>query len=106
MLADFLKDYLPIILFLVIALGLSMAFVAINYLASPKNPDPEQNFIHNQFFQISLQMDKHVWMTVHSEVIHIPGVMSKTLGVIVPQHHFWNFYPDFIARDWFNHQRC
>ena len=42
MLADFLKDYLPIILFLVIALGLSMAFVAVNYLASPKNPDPEK----------------------------------------------------------------
>ena len=42
MLAEFLKDYLSIILFLVIALGLSMAFVAINYLASPKKPDPEK----------------------------------------------------------------
>ena len=42
MLADFLKDYLPIILFLIIALGLSILFIAINYLASPKNPDPEK----------------------------------------------------------------
>ena len=42
MLAEFLKDYLSIILFLVIALGLSSAFVAINYLASPKKPDPEK----------------------------------------------------------------
>ena len=42
MLAEFLKDYLSIILFLLIALGLSFAFVAINYLASPKNPDPEK----------------------------------------------------------------
>ena len=42
MLAEFLKDYLSIILFLVIALWLSMAFVAINYLASPKKPDPEK----------------------------------------------------------------
>ena len=42
MLADFLLDYLPIIIFLVIALVLSFAFVAINYLASPKNPDPEK----------------------------------------------------------------
>ena len=42
MLGEFLKDYLPIILFLIIALGLSMAFVAINYLASPKKPDPEK----------------------------------------------------------------
>ena len=42
MLAEFLKDYLPIILFLVIALGLSLAFVAINYIAAPSKPDPEQ----------------------------------------------------------------
>ena len=42
MLAEFLKDYLPIILFLIIALGLSLAFVAINYIASPSNPDPEK----------------------------------------------------------------
>ena len=45
MLAEFLKDYLSIILFLVIALGLSMAFVAINYLASPKKPDPDLVFL-------------------------------------------------------------
>ena len=42
MLADFLKDYLPIIIFLIIALGLSLAFIAINYLASPNKPDPEK----------------------------------------------------------------
>ena len=42
MLADFLTDYFPIILFLIIALGLSILFIAINYLASPKNPDPEK----------------------------------------------------------------
>ena len=42
MLAEFLKDYLSIIIFLILALGLSAAFIAINYLASPKNPDPEK----------------------------------------------------------------
>ena len=42
MLAEFLKDYLPIILFLIIALGLSMAFIVVNYFLSPKNPDPEK----------------------------------------------------------------
>ena len=36
MLAEFLKDYLPIIVFLLVALVLSVAFVAVNYLASPK----------------------------------------------------------------------
>ena len=42
MLSDFLKDYLSIIIFLVISLGLSVAFVVINFILSPKNPDPEK----------------------------------------------------------------
>ena len=42
MTAEFLKNYLPIILFLIIALGLSCAFVVINFILSPKNPDPEK----------------------------------------------------------------
>ena len=42
MTAEFLKDYLPIIIFLVIALGLSCAFIVINFILSPKNPDPEK----------------------------------------------------------------
>ena len=40
--AELLKDYFPIILFLIIALGLSLAFVAINYIAAPSKPDPEK----------------------------------------------------------------
>ena len=41
MTADFLKDYLPIILFLVIAFGLSCVFIILNYLdiASKKLED-------------------------------------------------------------------
>ena len=42
MTAEFLKDYLPIILFLIIALGLSSAFVVVNFILSPKHPDPEK----------------------------------------------------------------
>ena len=42
MLADFLKDYFPIIIFLVLALGLSCAFVVVNFILSPKKPDPEK----------------------------------------------------------------
>ena len=42
MLSEFLKDYLPIIIFLIIALGLSCAFVVINFILSPKKPDPEK----------------------------------------------------------------
>ena len=42
MLSDFLKDYLPIIIFLVLALGLSCAFVIVNFILSPKKPDVEK----------------------------------------------------------------
>ena len=42
MLTDFLKDYLSIIIFLFIALGLSVGFIVLNFLLSPKNPDPEK----------------------------------------------------------------
>ena len=42
MLSDFLKDYLPIVLFLIIAFGLSCVFVVINFILSPKKPDPEK----------------------------------------------------------------
>ena len=42
MLTDFLKDYLSIIIFLFIALGLSVGFIVLNCLFSPKNPDPEK----------------------------------------------------------------
>ena len=42
MMTDFLKDYLSIIIFLFIALGLSVGFIVLNFLFSPKNPDPEK----------------------------------------------------------------
>jgi len=42
MLTDFLKDYFSIIIFFVIALGLSCVFIILNYILSPKNPDPEK----------------------------------------------------------------
>jgi NADH-quinone oxidoreductase subunit A len=42
MLSDFLQDYLSIIIFLVLALGLSCAFVVVNFILSPNKPDPEK----------------------------------------------------------------
>ena len=42
MFLEYLKDYFPIILFLVIALSLSITFVVLNYILSPKKPDPEK----------------------------------------------------------------
>ncbi len=39
---DFLNNYLTIIIFLAIALILSLGFLILNYAFSPKNPDPEK----------------------------------------------------------------
>ena len=39
---EFLKDYFSIILFLIIALVLSCGFILLNFVFSPKNPDPEK----------------------------------------------------------------
>ena len=42
MLIDFLRDYLSIMIFLFIALSLSVGFIVLNFLFSPKNPDAEK----------------------------------------------------------------
>ena len=42
MFTDFLNNYLSIIIFLFIALFLSIGFILLNFLFSPKNPDPEK----------------------------------------------------------------
>ena len=39
---EFLDNYLTIIIFLTIALLLSLGFVVLNFALSPKNPDPEK----------------------------------------------------------------
>ena len=42
MLVNFLENYLSIIIFLFIALSLSVGFIILNFLFSPKNPNPEK----------------------------------------------------------------
>ena len=42
MIYNFLSDYFSIILFLFIAIVLSVGFVVANFLAAPNNPDPEK----------------------------------------------------------------
>ena len=42
MIYNFLTDYLSIIIFLFLALLISIGFILINFISSPKNPDPEK----------------------------------------------------------------
>ena len=42
MATEFLKNYFQIMLFLFIAFGLSIGFILLNFVFSPKNPDPEK----------------------------------------------------------------
>ena len=39
---DFLNNYLTIIIFFGVALFLSIGFIFLNFVAAPKNPDPEK----------------------------------------------------------------
>ena len=52
MVSDLLKEYLPIILFIVIAFGLSVSFILVNFIFSPKNPDPEKLSAYECGFEI------------------------------------------------------
>jgi len=57
MIYNFLLEYLSIIIFLFIALFLSIGFVLLNFLAAPSNPDPEklsEDFSKNGFITTSL----------------------------------------------------
>ena len=38
-----LENYLPILVFLVIATVLGLALLALGFLFGPRNPDPEKN---------------------------------------------------------------
>ena len=51
MLYSFLTDYLTIIIFLFMALGLSIGFIAINFLAAPNNPDAEKRSAYECGFE-------------------------------------------------------
>jgi len=42
MFSEFLNNYFSILIFLFIALGLSIGFIILNFIFSPKNPDPEK----------------------------------------------------------------
>ena len=42
MIYNFLSNYFSIILFLIISLILSFGFILANFLAAPRNPDPEK----------------------------------------------------------------
>tara|TARA_B100001057_G_C22343000_1_gene754031 strand:+ start:16 stop:384 length:369 start_codon:yes stop_codon:yes gene_type:complete len=42
MIYNFLTDYLSIIIFLFLALLISVGFILINFISSPNNPDPEK----------------------------------------------------------------
>ena len=41
-LAPYLTNYLPIIIFFILAIGLSIALLVLNHLRSTRNPDPEK----------------------------------------------------------------
>ena len=66
MIYNFLSDYLSIIIFLFIALFLSVGFIVANFLASPSNPDPEKLSAYecgfNAFDDARMKFDVRVYL--------------------------------------------
>ena len=118
MLSEFLKDYLPIILFLIIALGLSCAFVLVNFVLSPKNPDPEKLSAYECGFEpfedSRMEFDVRFYLVAILFIIFdLEIAFLFSLGCITWQHWDFRFYVDddfFIyPYNWFHlrvEKRC
>ena len=52
MIFEFLSEYLSIIIFVFIALALSIGFIVVNFAFSPKNPDPEKLSAYECGFEV------------------------------------------------------
>ncbi len=89
MTAEFLKDYLPIILFLIIALGLSCAFIVINFILSPKNPDPEKITIkaYGAFGPKKFMGKEYEGIYRVSYLIDEDGAIEKVYNKVKPKEH-------------------
>ena len=81
MLAEFLKDYFSILLFLLIALALSIGFIVMNFLFSPKKPDPEKLSAYEcgfEPFQDSrMEFDVRFYLVAILFIIFINSFRSK-----------------------------
>ena len=83
MYGDFLNNYLTIIIFFGVALLLSIGFIFLNFVAAPKNPDPEKLSAYECGFEPfkmkkydSKGVDEFGW---HVDVIS-RGSMHRWLG--------------------------
>ena len=107
MTADFLKEYLPIILFLIIALGLSCAFIILNFILSPKNPILK-NYLHmnvdlNRFQDSRMEFDVRFYLVAILFIIFDLEMHFFSMGNIFRKYRFTWFY---INDDFFIHTYC
>ena len=89
MLLEFLKDYLPIVIFIFIALFLSVGFVALNYLFSPKNRKylyAKGNKSQVDFFRDDLLALPKLAETKYIEIVLYPGQM-----LYIPFNWWYNY---------------
>jgi len=89
MLTDFLRDYLSIIIFIFIALGLSIGFIVLNFLFSPKNPDPEKLSAYECGFEAfgdsRMEFDVRFYLVAILFIILI-FLFSMAIGILVNQN--------------------
>ncbi len=49
--SELLKDYLPIVIFLAVAVGMAIVIVSASFLAAKQKPDPEKNSAYECGFE-------------------------------------------------------
>ena len=86
MLVDFLKEYLSIIIFIFIAFGLSVGFIILNFLFSPKNPDPEKLSAYECGFEAfsdsRMEFDVRFYLVAILFIIFLFIAISLSVGFI------------------------
>ena len=86
-----LSEYMPILIFMLVALAISSLFVLANYLVAVNNPDPEkilhdirQTLVGLGFHQVysnSLQSEKEAGLTNH-EPVGMMNPLNKEMGFL------------------------
>ena len=96
MINEFLNDYLSIMIFFFIALGLSVGFIILNFLFSPRNPDAEKLSAYECGFEAF--DDSRMEFDVRFYLVAILFIIFISLGNLTWK--YWNIR--FLVNDDFS----
>ena len=100
MIYNFLTEYLSIIIFLFLALFLSVGFILANFLAAPSNPDPEKLSAYECGFEpfddSRMEFDVRFYLVAILYYIRFRNCISFSLGYFLRRNRFNRFLVDDV----------